>query len=195
MVKEGAEQIMVDPETESNTAPISTGEIDASDGSQCFSTPSKLRFSDNPIQRDGTVDVDNGADLCPSNTFPSTPSSSPYSDTRDRDTHNFVISQDRPRRVAAERSVNQSLAASLAGAMFGLKVDGDETEVENLPRLLFGCIFSYLVLGIYVSYPLIWSVVYSHQFMSLCSYLLQIYTIALMLVIISHRSCVEVMVI
>ena len=155
MVKEGAEQIMVDPETESNTAPISSYGDAASDGSHASPTGSKLRFDDDPIQRDGAADVDNGADLCPSNTFPSTPSSSPCSESE----NNFVISQDRPRRVAAGRSVNQSVAASVAGAMFGLKVDGDETEVENLPRLLFGCVFSYLVLGLYVSHPLIWSVV------------------------------------
>lgn len=160
MVQEGTEQIMVDPETETNTAPISSYGDAASDGSHASPTGTKLRFVDDPVQHDGAADVDTGADLCPSNTFPSTPSSSPYSDTRDRGSgNNFVISQDRPRRVAAGRSVNQSVAASVAGAMFGLKVDGDETEVENLPRLLFGCVFSYLVLGLYVSHPLIWSVV------------------------------------
>ena len=77
MVQEGAvEQIMVEPD-DTNTAPISSYGDAASDGSHASPTGSKLRFVNDPIQRDGAADVDNGADLCPSNTFPSTPSSSP----------------------------------------------------------------------------------------------------------------------
>lgn len=137
---------MVDPET--NTTPISCGNA-ASDDSHASPTPTKLTAGDF-FQHDDALEVDTEAGLSPSKTFPSTPSSSPYSDARDRGGGNDHVIQDRPGAVAVgTATVNHSMAAT----MLGLKLDGHETELD-MPRLVFGCVFSYLVLGLWVSHPM-----------------------------------------
>jgi hypothetical protein len=125
--------------TSTNTTPSSCG---ATSGSDNPHTPKNLT-SDSIDQYD-RVDVDTAAELSPSHTFASTPSSSPNNATTAGAGGDNLIIQDRPVRSAA---VDNDMFESVLGLR---KLKGKEPKYD-MSRVIFGCMFAYVVLGLWVS--------------------------------------------
>ena len=122
--------------TSTNTTPSTCEDDTAIDGSDDPLTPTKLMISDS----------NSTAELSPFHDVTSTPSSpSKKTTTADGDTNTIV--QDCP--------VSNAVIDidCLADAALGLsKLDGKKSK-RGLYRVLFGCMFAYVVLGIWVSHP------------------------------------------
>jgi len=131
--------------TSTNSTPTSCEDA-VGDDSAALPTPTKFIIDGDSIHQND--DVDTAADLSPSNTFASTPSSSPTNDARGGG--NNPIIQDRSER-------NTTNDNDLAESVLGLrKLEGKEAK-HDLSRVLFGCMFAYVILGIWVSRPLHYS--------------------------------------
>eukprot|EP00984_Skeletonema_dohrnii_P014298 scaffold5990_cov100-Skeletonema_dohrnii-CCMP3373.AAC.6 len=111
--------------TSTNSTPTSCEDA-ISDGSAAPPTPTKLTIDGDSTHQH---DVDTAADLSPSNTFASTPSSSPTNDARGGG-NNPIIQN----RTARSTTNDNDFTESVLGLR---KLEGKEAK-HDLSRVLFG---------------------------------------------------------
>lgn len=84
---------------------------------------------------------DENPDLTPSHTFASTPS--PKNATADEENDLFVHHRRRVR--------NRVRGFNLVDSVLGLRKIKEDEPKQDLARMLFGCLFAYVILGVWVS--------------------------------------------
>jgi len=125
-----------------NTTPSSCGATTSGGSDDAPPTPKKLTLSDSIDQHDPDP-VDTAAEISSSHTYASTTSSSPNNATTTTGGDNLVI-QDRHVRSEV---VENDLFESVLGLR---KLKGKEPK-HDMSGVIFGCMFAYIVLGLWVS--------------------------------------------